>query len=88
MHTVPIEVYCYSGYKADEYPKCFFWKGERFDIKEISDRWYQGGCNPDYPVADYYKIITMHNRQYLIKHEVERDRWYLIKPAPTDLKSE
>ncbi|HJX71980.1 MAG TPA: hypothetical protein VJ346_08510 [Bacteroidales bacterium] len=78
MNTIPIKVKCYSGYKANEYPTCFYWKDERFDIREISDRWYQGDNNPEYPVANYFKVITIHDRQYLIKHEVESDRWYLI----------
>ena len=40
--SIPIEVECHSGYKADEYPKCFYLDDEKFEIKEISDRWYQG----------------------------------------------
>ena len=40
--SIPIEVECHSGYKADEYPKCFYRDDEKFEIKEISDRWYQG----------------------------------------------
>jgi hypothetical protein len=78
MHSIPIKVQCYSGYKANEYPVCFYWKDERFDISEITDRWYQGGRDPDYPVSNYFKVITILGRHYLIKHEVESDRWYLI----------
>ena len=78
MESVPIRVECHSGYKADEYPKCFYWKDEKFEIKKISDRWYQGSHDPDYPETDYFKVITIHDRQYLIKHIVKNDRWYLI----------
>lgn len=86
MEPIPIKVECHSGYKADEYPKCFYWKDEKFEIKEISDHWYQGDRNPESPVANYFKINTMHNRQYIIKHEVERDNWYLILPAYPDTR--
>lgn len=82
MNLIPIKVECHSGYKADEYPKCFYWKDEKFEIKEISDRWYQGDLNPESPVANYFKVNTIHDRQYVIKHEVESDRWYLITAHP------
>jgi hypothetical protein len=32
MKLIPIEVECYSGYKADEYPKYFTRGNERFEI--------------------------------------------------------
>jgi hypothetical protein len=78
MKLIPIKVECHSGYKADEYPKCFYWNSQRFEIEEISDRWYQGDRDPESPVADYFKVYTAYGRQYLIKHEVESDEWYLI----------
>lgn len=76
--STPIKVECYSGYKADEYPKCFYWDDERFEIKEVLDRWFQGDQNPDWPVADYFKVCTTCGRQYIIKHEIKSDVWYLV----------
>ncbi len=38
MDFVPIKVECYSGSKADEYPKCFYWGNRKYEIKEILDR--------------------------------------------------
>jgi hypothetical protein len=81
MKAILIKVECHSGYKADEYPACFYWKDEKFEIREISDRWYQGNRNPEYPVANYFKVTTIHERQYLIKHEIKSNRWFLISPA-------
>jgi hypothetical protein len=34
---IPIEVECHSGYKADEYPKCFYWDNNRFEIQQVTD---------------------------------------------------
>ena len=73
-----IEVECHSGYKADEYPKCFYWYDKKYEIKEISDRWYQGDLNPEFPPANYYKVLTTCDKQFIIKHEIESDRWYLV----------
>jgi len=75
---IPIKVECHSGYKADEYPTGFYWDKVHFDIEEITDRWYQGDRNPDWPVADYFKVVTTKNQHFLLKHEVKADKWYLV----------
>ena len=75
---VPVSVECHSGYRADEYPKSFYRNDEKHEIKEILDRWYQGDLNPEYPVANYFKILTTSGEQYLLKHEVDRDNWFIV----------
>jgi hypothetical protein len=75
---ISIKVECYSGYKVDEYPRCFHWNNERHEIDEILDRWYQSNINPEWPSANYFKVHTTFDRQYIIKHEIERDEWYLV----------
>jgi hypothetical protein len=72
-----ISVECHSGYKADEYPKCFYWDNIRFEIAEIPDRWYQGDSNPEFPAANYYKVITKDRKTYILKHEIQSDTWFL-----------
>jgi len=79
MKIAPIQVESYSGFKADEYPKSFYWHDIKFDVKEISDRWYQGDCNVDLPVVHYFKIRTTTDMQCIIKHDIEVDKWYLVK---------
>ena len=78
MKLIPIKVECHSGYKADEYPICFYLSNIRFEIKEVSDRWYQAEPSPDLPVADYFKVCTAGNMKYLIKHELLSDHWFLV----------
>ena len=50
MKLVPIKVECHSGYKADEYPVCFYLEHIKYAIDEISDRWYQ---------ADLFRICRL-----------------------------
>jgi len=78
MNQIPIKVECHSGYKADEYPICFYLENNKFEIKEISDRWYQALPSPNLPVADYFKVCTVGNTKYIIKHELKSDQWFLI----------
>ncbi len=79
IKLIPIKVECHSGYKADEYPKCFIWNNARFEISQIIDRWYQGDINPAYPVSNYFKVDTISGEQYIIKHDLEYERWYLCQ---------
>jgi hypothetical protein len=82
----PIVVVCHSGYKADEYPKYFFWDTIKFDIEEILDRWYQIEQNTGFPLINYYKVRTTDQKIYILKQEIAEDIWYLwIKGERMDL---
>ncbi len=74
---IEIKVECYSGYKSDETPRCFYLNDMRFEIKEITDRWYQADPKPGFPVSDYFKVSTPDDKQFIIKHERKNDKWYL-----------
>ena len=75
----PICVECFSGYKADEYPKYFYWRNCRFEIIEIMDRWHQGTSNPEFHVTNYFKVDTNCSQQFILKHDIESDEWYLCR---------
>ena len=79
IEMIPIKVECHSGYKVDEYPKCFYWNNDRFEIQEIIDRWYQGDRDPEWPVSNYFRVDTTCGKRYIIKHDIENDEWYLCR---------
>jgi len=76
---IPIKVECHSGYKADEYPKCLYFDNIKLEVQEVTDRWYQGDRDPEYPVSNYFKVKTTDGDQYIIKHDLESDTWYLCQ---------
>ena len=78
MKLTPIQVKCYAGYKADESPRRFLWQNRRIEIREITDRWHQGAGDPEWPVADYFKVLTDDRQEYLLKHDIETDEWHLV----------
>jgi hypothetical protein len=39
MNYKQIQVECYSGYKANERPVAFAYRGRHWEVSEISDRW-------------------------------------------------
>ena len=79
IKQINIKVDCYSGFKADEYPKYFHWDSNKFEIYEITDRWYQGANNPEYPVSNYFRVQTTCGQQFIIKHDIADDEWYLCQ---------
>ncbi|HNR40648.1 MAG TPA: hypothetical protein PKL65_00320 [Bacteroidales bacterium] len=75
---IPIIVTTLPDCNSDECPVSLFWQGRNYTIREITDRWYQGNANPEYPVADYFRVMTVEGRQFILKHETLKDAWYLI----------
>ena len=77
MHLIAIQVECYAGAKADETPRRFVWKGGSIEVREVLDRWYQVESTPEWPRADYFKVASADEREYLLKHDLESDEWFL-----------
>lgn len=79
MNLIPVKVECHSGYKADEYPICFYWQNVKYEISEIADRWYQVQATPNWPVANYFKVKTNGKQEFILKYEMDGDRWFLVQ---------
>lgn len=79
MELISIRVECYAGHKADESPRRFCFEERWVEVDEIVDRWYQGAGNPEWPIADYFKVTGDGGRQYLLKHDRESGEWFLAR---------
>ena len=79
MQLIPIQVECYAGHKADETPRRFLSGDGWIEVVEVLDRWYQGAGDPEWPIADYFKVLGADRREYLLKHDRESDAWYLSR---------
>ncbi len=77
MRLVAVQVECYAGSKADETPRRFRGDDRNVEIVEIVDRWYQVESKPEWPRADYFKVRGEDGREYLLKHDLESDEWFL-----------
>ena len=78
MNLIAIKVACYSLSNSDQCPFCFYSENIKFEINEISDRWYQRDGSQGFPATDYFKISTAGNMEYIIKHELVSDQWFLV----------
>jgi len=77
MKLTPIQVECYAGAKADETPRRFIQEARTLEVAEVLDRWYQVESKPEWPQADYFKVRGEDRRDYLLKHDLESDEWFL-----------
>ena len=79
MNYEKTEVECYSGHKANERPTAFTWQGDRHEIREIIDRWYEGGVDPTRPEIAYFKVKTISGSVFILRYLSLFDSWS-IKP--------
>ena len=77
MKLVPIQVECYAGQKADETPRRFLSEKNWIEVEEVVDRWHQVESKPEWPRADYFKVRGTNQCEYLLKHDLEVDAWFL-----------
>ena len=67
-----IRVECYSGYKADERPVHFLWRGRKFVVEKVIDQWRS-------PDSDNFKVLADDGKGYLLLHDNVSDQWVLEK---------
>ena len=70
-----IQVECYSGYRVNERPVAFTWRGKTWEVKEIVDRWYEGGLSAKDPYLDYFKVLTSEGKEFLLRYNSLFDAW-------------
>src|SRR4051812_20008719 len=71
MKLIPVEVEAELAGEGDEPPRRFFWEGRWLGVGQVVDRWYQGPGNPEWPMADYFKVMGSDSREYLLKRDLE-----------------
>ncbi len=78
MKMLPVKVECHAGYKADETPRFFSLYKIRIEVREVAERWYQEYCNEGFPETDYFRVLTQDHKNFLLKHELRKDRWFVL----------
>jgi len=85
MQFENIDISTYSGFKSDERPLSFIWRGREYLIHEIVDRWYEGGLEPGSPALSYFKVRTDDGGKHLLRNNSLFDEWAIVvqtQPAP------
>ena len=77
MKLIPIHIECYAGAKPTRHHAGSSGKDRPSKVAEVLDRWYQVESKPEWPRADYFKLRAVDEQEYLLKHDLESDKWYL-----------
>jgi len=75
MDYEQIKVEFYSGYKAIVRPMAFEYRGRRWEVEEILDRWYEGGVDARRPEINYFKVKTAEGQIFLLRYHAVADTW-------------
>ena len=71
--SLPLQVECYAGYRADERPLRFTMGsagGRTYEVKEILDQWQGVGYR-------CFKVRADDGNLYILRHQEEEDSWTL-----------
>lgn len=77
MKLTPIQVESDPEHDSGGVPRRFLVNDRWLAVEEILDRWYQVETLPEWPRADYFKIVASDQRHYLLKHDLDLDEWFL-----------
>lgn len=79
MQLIPVQVEVEKAGEEEETPFRFLRKEGWIELEEVVDRWYQGPGNPEWPMAEYFKVMGSDLREYLLKRDLEDGEWFLLK---------
>ena len=68
--TCHLQVECYSGYKAEQYPLRFILREQVLEVLEVQDQWYS-------PSARYFRVRASDGNMYVLRHDEETGIWSL-----------
>jgi hypothetical protein len=71
LKTIPIQVHCYAGYRAEETPRSIVFKSRKIRVKKVLDRWLD-------PMHRYFKLQGDDGDTYIIRHDTHSGQWALI----------
>ena len=80
MRFESITVFTRDAYRDAQEPYGFQWRGKRFEIARILDRWYEGKVDATRMPLRYFKVETSEGARYILRfHEFFR-AWGLLVP--------
>jgi len=68
---ISIDVECYAGHRGEETPRAFRLGDRRIEVARVLDRWLA----PDHR---YFKVACESGDIFIIRYDVNDDRWELI----------
>lgn len=73
-----IRVDAHDGYMAQESPRAFEWRGTRYVIVRIIDRWYAADRDDATDVNNYFRVECKDASMHLIRYNRLFDQWAIV----------
>lgn len=67
---IQMHVQCYSGYRADERPLRFVFRGREYEVQDLDGQWHS-------PDATYFRVRAQDRNYYVLRHDNGQDSWTL-----------
>ena len=67
---IQMHVQCYSGYRADERPLRFVFRGREYEVQDLDGQWHS-------PDATYFRVRAQDGNYYVLRHDIGQDSWTL-----------
>jgi hypothetical protein len=78
MRFERIDVQTRDGYRTAQEPKAFVWRGGRFDVEEVVDRWYEGYVGPRRVPMRYFRVRTSVQRLFVVRYHELFATWSIL----------
>ena len=78
MKFETVDVQAYSGFKRNERPISFRFRGADLQVDEVLDRWYEGGPDAKTPCMDYFKVRAGDGKEYILRYNGLFDAWAVM----------
>lgn len=78
MEFERLDVISRDEYREAERPVAFVWRGRRFEVEEILDRWYEGHCDPTRMPLRYFRVKTASGEVVVLRYHEFFRAWGIL----------
>ena len=80
MEFEKVKVYTRDEYKGAQEPVAFVWRGRRYEVAEILDRWYEGRLDSTRFPLSYFKVRTGEGEVRILRYHEFFRAWGIRVP--------
>jgi hypothetical protein len=75
MTREKVEVVAHSGYRGEETPRAFKWRGSKVEVTEIRSRWTEEGIG-DRHTKRGFRLIGTDGIAYCLIYDEQTQEWF------------
>ena len=75
MAKEKVEVVAYSGYRGEEIPRVFEWRGAKVEVAEIRSRWVEEGVGHR-EIKRRFRLIGTDAIAYSLIYDEQTQEWF------------